>query len=86
MKPQNLAPDAASLWKFSMVPCARAMTPAAGAGVVIVRVGKAVRIKFEPAGHDLMNGAAKEKMALGPRGVSKGDGEAAIPKAIRTKD
>lgn len=83
VKPQNDAVDAASLFTCMLVPATRLL---ALAGFVMASVGKAVRIRFEPAGHEVMKGAASEKMALGPRGVSRGEGDAATPEAARIND
>lgn len=85
VKPQNDALAAASLFTWILVPAARVWA-AAGAGLVMVSVGKAVKMRFEPAGHEAMKGAASEKMALGPRGVSRGEGDAATPEAARMND
>lgn len=66
------------------VPAART-AGAAGAAVVTVKVGKAVRAKFEPSGQDAMKGAARVKTAFGERGVSKAWGTAVEPLAARMK-
>ncbi len=73
VKAQCVAPAAASLWSWTVAPAATAVALAPAA---MERVGKAVRIRFEPSGQLVMKGAASEKTCLGDRGVSKAWGTA----------
>lgn len=55
------------------------------AAVVDVIAGKGVMARFEPSGQEVMNGAAREKTARVPRGVSKGLGTAATLVRVRMR-
>jgi len=55
----------------------RASATIALAAVVEVTAGKGLMTRLLPAGQEVMNGAAREKTARTPSGVSKGFGTAA---------
>lgn len=60
-----------------------AVTAPAGAPAVMVRAGKGVMARLEPAGQEEMKPAARVKTARIPSGVSNADGIAATLDAVR---
>lgn len=55
------------------------------AAVVEVMAGKGLMARFDPSGQAVMKGAAREKTARVPRGVSKGFGTAATLVRVRMR-
>jgi hypothetical protein len=70
--------------RVNLVPAPMPAVPLEAAPVgAIVSVGKAVILRFEFVGQELMRGAASEKTERTPSGVSNADGMAAALEAMR---
>jgi hypothetical protein len=80
---QLVAPVAVEV-TAKLVPAAM-VAGGAAAPAVIVRAGKGVIARLEPAGQDEMKPAARVKTARMPRGVSNAEGMAAAFEAVRMK-